>query len=412
MKENGKEILQRPVFTRLLFAQCWEDPRLNEKALQVRPGEVVLSVTSGGCNTLSLLLLDPSEVISIDLNDAQSWLLELKMAGIRALTHGEYLEFLGVRPSPRRLALYQGCRSWLTPQARGHWDDRRRIIKGGVLRAGRYEHYLAAFRRLLIFLQGRRKIRHLFELRTLEEQRRFYQEEWDNRAWRLFFRIFFSRFFLGRAGLDPDFFTYVDGIGGFGEHFRALARHALVDLPIRDNYFLAQICLGRYLNERCLPPYLLAENFSTLRQRVDRIKVVTGELGQVLASQPDESVDCFNLSNVFEWVSPEVFKGMLRQIHRISKPQGRLCYWNLLVRRQHPPSLDALFIPRRELAERLLYEDRSFVYSNFEVASVKKLAHSERKNHARQTAVEVSGPSVDPGRPGLCHAGRPEDRGR
>jgi len=45
-------ILDRPVFERLLFAQCWEDPRLDAAALRVEPGQTVLSVTSGGCNTL------------------------------------------------------------------------------------------------------------------------------------------------------------------------------------------------------------------------------------------------------------------------------------------------------------------------------------------------------------------------
>lgn len=409
MKEQGKEILERPVFARLLFSQCWEDPQLNEEALRIQPGEVVLSVTSGGCNTLSMLLLDPSRIISVDLNDAQSWLLELKIAGIGALTHGQYLELLGVRPSQRRFALYRTCRKELSSAARGYWDQRTRVIKRGVLRAGRYERYLAAFRQLLICLQGRGKIQRLFDLRTLEEQRRYYEEQWDTRAWRLFFRIFFSRFILGRGGLDPDFFTFVDGVKDFGEHFRALARHALVDLPIRDNYFLAQICLGRYLNEQVLPPYLLADNFSALRERVHRIEVVTGELGEILSRQQDESVDCFNLSNVFEWVSPEVFHSMLREIYRISRPRARLCYWNLLVRRSHPACLDHLFRTENELAARLLYEDRSFVYSNFEVAWAKKQPRSERKDRASQISVEISGSPMDSGRSWICHAGRPED---
>lgn len=410
MKEHGKEILERPVFTQLLFGQCWEDPRVTAQALRIRPGDVVLSVTSGGCNTLSLLLKDPSLIISVDLNDAQSWLLELKIAGILSLAHGEYLQLLGVRPSSRRSALYRACRPEMSSSARDYWDQRINMITGGVLRAGRYERYLAAFRRLLLVLQGRRKIQRLFEARTLAERKRFYQEQWDTPAWRLFFRVFFSRLVLGHGGLDPDFFTYVEGIKDFGEHFRSLAQHALVDLPARDNYFLAQICLGGYLHEKVLPPYLLAQNYSILRQRVDRVKVVTAELGQILTSQPDNSVDCFNLSNVFEWVSPEVFEKMLREIYRISTPGARLCYWNLLVQRSHPPTLDDLFTPENKLADRLLFEDRSFVYSNFQVASAKKPVCRKGQRNADQTAVEVSGPSLDPDRPRVCHAGRPKDR--
>jgi S-adenosylmethionine-diacylglycerol 3-amino-3-carboxypropyl transferase len=329
-------------------------------------------------------------VIAVDLNEAQSCLLELKIAGARELSHASYLQLLGALPSARRPRLYQACRAHLTPRARAYWDDHRGWIERGVIRAGRYERYLEAFRRLLILLQGRGRIHRLFVPRTAEERRRFFDEEWDTAAWRLFFRVFFSRTVLGRAGLDPKFFTYVEGIGGFGEHFRRLARHVLVDLPAEDNYFLAQICLGRYLNLRAMPPYLLEENFDRLRACLDRIEIVTGELGPVLASLPDGSVDAFHLSNIFEWFSPEAFEGALRQIHRTARPEARLCYRNLLVRRKHPVALDGLFAPEGDLAVRLLREDRSFVYSHFEVATVKKPVSTERRGPCALTSSGVS----------------------
>lgn len=372
--KSKPEILQRPVFGRLLFAQCWEDPRMDYEALQVQPQHTVLSVTSGGCNTLSLAALGPARVIAVDLNPTQSCLLELKIAGIRTLTHGEYLEFLGVRDSSARWELYHDVREALTPDARAYWDTQRPAIESGLLAAGRYERYLAAFRKLLRVIEGHRNIERLLACGSLEEQRRFYEQTWDSFRWRLFFRVFFSRTVLGLGGLDPRFFSYVNGVANFGEHFRKLTQHMLVDLPVRDNYFLAQIALGRYLDERAMPPYLLAENFETLRQTVDRIEIVTAELGTVLKDLPSSSVDAFNFSNVFEWVPPETFEAMLRETHRVARPGARLCYRNLLVRREHPRSLDHLFTPHDELAARLLYHDRSFVYSNFEVASVKKPA--------------------------------------
>ena len=186
--------------------------------------------------------------------------------------------------------------------------------------------------------------------------------------------MFFSRRVLGAAGLDPAFFTYVEGIPDFGVHFLTLARHALVELPARDNYFLHQICLGRYLDERALPPYLLAENFPALKNSLDRVDVVTDEVGAVLARLPNDSVDAFAYSNVFEWVPPATFEAMLRETHRVARPGARLCYRNLLVRRKHPPTLDSLFEPDDEVAARLLRGDRSFVYSHFEVATALKPA--------------------------------------
>jgi len=367
-------ILERPVFERLLFAQCWDDPRLDAEALRAGPGHTVLSVTSGGCNTLALALQGASRVIAIDLNGAQSALLELKIAGARSLDHSAYLEFLGARTSRRRAALYRKCRTAMPARAQDYWDRKLGLIESGVLRAGRYERYLDAFRRLLWVLEGGRRVERLFTLRSLEEQRRFYETEWNTTLWRLFFRLFFSRGVLGLGGLDPSFFAYVEDIDDFGDHFLERARHALAEIPVRDNYFLAQICLGGYREDLALPPYLEAHNFRALQEAVERVEVMSEELGAFLARQPDESIDRFNLSNIFEWVPSATFERMLRAIYRVARPGARLCYRNLLVRRRHPDSFKDRFEAEDDLAARLLRADRSFVYAHFEIARVRKPA--------------------------------------
>jgi S-adenosylmethionine-diacylglycerol 3-amino-3-carboxypropyl transferase len=368
-RPEAAPILERPVFERLLFAQCWEDPRMDIEALRPRDDSTLVVVTSGGCTALTLALGGAERVIAVDLNAAQSWLLHLKIAGARVLEHGEYLELLGVRASTRRQDLYTRCRPVMPARARAYWDREGDRIDAGVLESGRYERYLAKFRGLLRTLHGERRIARLFDLHDLDEQQRFYDDVWDTAAWRLFFRVFFSRTVLGVAGLDRTFFTYVEGIPDFGAHFLGRARHVLTELPIRENYFLAQICLGHYLEELSLPPYLQPANFERLKTAVRRIEVVTEELGTLLARLPEGSVDGFAFSNVFEWVSLEAFESLLRQAHRVSRPGARLCYRNLLVRRKHLPSLDGLFAPDDTLAARLLYEDRSFVYSHFEIAT-------------------------------------------
>jgi S-adenosylmethionine-diacylglycerol 3-amino-3-carboxypropyl transferase len=365
-------ILKRPVFERLIFAQCWEDPRMDAESLCLQPGKTALVVTSGGCTALSLALLRPDRIFAVDLNAAQSNVLRLKIAGVKRLDHAEYLELLGVRPSKRRNRLYTRCRPYLPPAAAEYWDAHMPLIEAGILRAGRYERYLAAFRRLLLLIEGRRKIAQLFTPRSLADRRRFYEEQWNTRLWRLCFRLFFSRPVLGAMGLDRSFFTYVDGIEHFGAHFLRLTRHALVDLSPQENYFAAQICLGRYLDEKTMPPYLLAENYQRLQSAVDAIEVETMELGAFLARMADCSIDAFAYSNIFEWMPLDRFEECLRQTHRVAKPDARLCYRNLLVKRQTPSNLSSMFRPETALAGRLLAGDRSWVYSNFEVATVLK----------------------------------------
>jgi hypothetical protein len=59
------------------------------------------------------------------------------------------------------------------------------------------------------------------------------------------------------------------------------------------------------------------------------------------------------------------YRRLLEQIWRVAAPNGRLCYRNLLVRRERPRSLEARFRSHGESARRLLWHDRSFVYDNF-----------------------------------------------
>src|SRR5262249_38244149 len=106
----GSEVAGRADFSRLRYAQCWEDADVLPTGLDVRPGDVCLSIASAGDNTLALLTRGPARVIALDLSPAQLACLELRVAAYRQLTHGELLELIGSVPGRRRNALYQQLR--------------------------------------------------------------------------------------------------------------------------------------------------------------------------------------------------------------------------------------------------------------------------------------------------------------
>jgi S-adenosylmethionine-diacylglycerol 3-amino-3-carboxypropyl transferase len=369
----------RPVFQKLIFAQCWEDPELDIEGLAPTRSDRVLVVTSGGCTALSILTRGPRELIAIDMNPAQSYLLELKLAGIRILDdHDAYLKLLGVRfvedkapEGPPPAELYRRVRPLLSPDAQEFWDAHADWIQKGVLWCGRYESYLALFRRLLHIVVGRKTVRELLRLAPAE-QARFYRERWDTAGWRLLFRMFFSRYVLGRRGLDPMFFRHVEGVPSFGEHWRQAAEHVLTELPVRTNYFLAQIGTGAYLNREHVPRYLHPCTFDELKRHADRVRIVTGELESFLSQRRGNSIDKFALSNVFEWVDQDSYEQILRQVWRVGSHGARLCYRNLLVYRERPRSLAPVLRSHCSDAQDLLFGDRSFVYSNFVIEEVVK----------------------------------------
>ena len=143
---------------------------------------------------------------------------------------------------------------------------------------------------------------------------------------------------------------------------------SVAELPARSNYFLAQVLLGRYLDEVTVPDYLKEENFETIRNRLDRLTAVTADIGEALSALPEESIDCFALSNVFEYSPRELFDRSIAALVRAARPEARLSLRNLLAPRRlaHHPA----FVVDAALSVRLRDADRGFIYSSFEAARV------------------------------------------
>jgi S-adenosylmethionine-diacylglycerol 3-amino-3-carboxypropyl transferase len=354
-----------PYGGRLMFTQSWEDPACDLAALRPQPGETIFAIISGGDNVFGLLLTDPARIIAVDLNPAQVHLLELKRAAFRRLTHAEMLTLLGVRAAAEPQRLYRQLRTDLSPAARDFWDTRPEWFDQGLLVRGGFERYYAMCRALLRVVIGRRRLERLFTLR-FDEQRAFYVQEWDTWAWRALLRIACSKYVLGKR-LDPTWFAHAE-VSSFGRHFARLAEHAVAELPARSNYFLAQLFLGRYLDDDTVPDYLRQENFATIRGRLDRITPITADVCAAVAALGPQSVDCFALSNVFEYSPRVLFEQTLSALVRAARPGARFALRNLLAPRRLAEHAE--FTVDAALSSALRDADRGFIYSRFEAATL------------------------------------------
>jgi S-adenosylmethionine-diacylglycerol 3-amino-3-carboxypropyl transferase len=348
-----------------MFAQSWEDPICDLAALQTAPGETVFAITSGGDNVLGFLLTDAAEIIAVDLNPTQNYLLELKCAAFKTLPHSDLLLLLGVPRNTESAALYEKVRPHLGEQPRAFFDTRRHWFRRGLLTQGGFERYFAMLRLVLGLVQGRRTIEGLFQT-DLDKQRDYYARSWNGSGWQALVRIGCSRRVLGNR-LDPSWFEHSD-IEEFGKHFLALVEHALCDIPARPNYFLAQILLGRYLNTQAVPAYLRPENFEKIRRGLGRLRALTADVGTAVYELPQQSVDCFALSNVFEYSPPDLFDRTCTALSRAARPGARFALRNLVARRSLADRPE--FVVDQELSARLREQDRAFIYSRFEAATL------------------------------------------
>jgi S-adenosylmethionine-diacylglycerol 3-amino-3-carboxypropyl transferase len=336
------EAATRADFSSIRYAQVWEDADVLLAALDPQAGHTVVSIASAGDNALALLARGPARVVALDLNPAQLACLELRVAAYRELEHAELLQLIGSRESPGRLALYQRCRAILSPTVRDFWDAHAGEIAAGIGSAGKFERYFATFRRrLLPLVHSRARVTALLRGGSREERERFYEKTWNTWRWRLLFRIFFSRFVMGRFGRDPAFFRYVKG--SVADRILTRARHALTNLNPAENPYLHWILTGTH--GAALPFALRPENFDAIRTNLARLEWRQQSLEEFLEAEPALRVDRWNLSDIFEYMSEENTGTLLARLAAASNPGGRLAYWNMLAPRSRSDSLAHRLLP-------------------------------------------------------------------
>ena len=235
-------------------------------AINGRPGAVLLSIASGGENSLALLSHPVGQVIAIDRSPPQIAALELKMAAFRRLTHPEMVVLLVAHPGPQSLRrdLCGRCRGDLSGASQAFWDADSAWLRAGVLPVARFERYLALFRRLVLpLVHGAQCRSEALPVRSPAERRQWYDSRWDTWRWRWLFRLFFSRASLGALGTDPSFVR-------FGEESEAEQLLALVEGEPNANPYLHWILRGHYAQH--LPLALRPEHFGAIRSRLDRLE--------------------------------------------------------------------------------------------------------------------------------------------
>lgn len=360
------EIEGKADFGHIRYAQLWEDADVLTQALGDCAGGTLVSICAAGDNALAMLVLDPAKVVVVDLSLAQIACLKLRIGAYRHLTHPEFLELMGARPSTQRRALLNRALSDLDAETRRLWeglaDDVDQHGAGGV---GKFERYFRIFRtRLLPFVHSQKTIDSIFEARLKPARETFLETRFNTWRWRLLLNVFFSRFVMGRMGRDQAFFDHVEGSPA--QHVARRIRHAAVDCDPSDNPYLHWIMQGTH--GRALPMTWRAEHFEVIKSRLDRLDIRPGSLEAFVST--GEKADGFNLSDIFEYMSPEVFAQVYGTILNAANPGARLVYWNMMAPRRVPAGLVDRVTTLADVEDRLKAIDKAFFYSDFVVEQV------------------------------------------
>lgn len=362
-------------FSEIRYAQCWEDTDILLAGLNVQSHHTCLSIASGGDNTLALLTAQPQKVIAIDFSLAQIACLELRAAAYQNLSYQEMIDLVTSKAdiAPElRLALFQRCQVDLSPATRRFWSDRQAIIAQGLMSGGKFERYLRLFRqRILPLIHSPSMIENLFKQIESQKRQIWFQEEWNTWRWQLIFKLFFSRFVMGRLGRDPSFFKYVED--NVAQSILTRANTALMRHNPQTSSYLQWIALGNY--QMALPYALRSENFAEIHNNLNRLEIHHLGLKEYLKKYPSQTINRFNLSNIFEWISLDNYVDLMQAILKVSEANTRLLYWNLLVDR-HSSLLDSKkvgrspFTPCVDLSKQLYRDSKIFFYKRLVIEDI------------------------------------------
>ena len=362
------EIEAKAAFDHIRYAQVWEDADVLTQALGDVSGKTLLSVGSAGDNALAMLTLDPEKIVVVDLSPAQIACLRLRIGAFRALSHEEFLELTGSRPSNRRASLLSRTLAETDPDTRDFWRSLSSEVNAyGIGEVGKFERYFRLFRTwLLPLVHSKGTINDIFLPRAFEDRRVFFEKRFNTFRWRLLVNIFFSRFVMGRLGRDKAFFDHVEGSPA--KHVARRVKHAAVETDPSKNPYLHWIMTGTH--GEALPMAWRAAHYEVIRDRLDRLDIRLGSVEAFLST--GEKACGFNLSDIFEYMSSSVFEEVYGAILSAAAPGARLVYWNMMAPRRVPERFADKVETLRDIEERLKAEDMAFFYSDFVVEEVRR----------------------------------------
>ena len=347
-------------FSLLRYSFGNEDWRTEEEALDIQPQDHVLCITASGDRPLNLLTRECQKIVCIDANPVQNYLLQLKVAAMQALDYDAYLAFLGAVPNrERKHVLQQHLLPLMESDAVQFWTKHQRIVSKGVLYQGAVERLTNMGAKLFSLIRGK-KVKRLFSMNNIEEQRKFLREEWDSyflrKAFNLVLNTFLSRLMIEDPGLTNFSSDIKPGNYIYDRIYTSLERELA-----RKNPLLSLILRGRVSSE-AFSPYLTEEGVQSIKPRLSALEVHTTNILNYLESLTEPCFDAFSLSDVASYLSYPDFVRLLKGMIKAAKPGARFCLRQFLSSYEIPAQLQPYFVQDKSLEKRLERLDNCFVY--------------------------------------------------
>lgn len=329
-------------FDRLVYPQIWEDPEVDIRALELDQHSRVFTISSGGCNALNYLTVEPNSITVVDLNEAHIALIKLKKAALKHLPdHESFFDFFGRADRSKNLDAYEiHIKPHLDEKTIDYWEGRetfwgpRRIeyFTDGFYRHGLLGRFIGSIHWVSKRLGY--DIRQVMLARTPEEQQRLFDEHvapvFDTRL---------MKFLCNRAvvmyslGIPPAQFDEMDKESKQAQHgmhnlLKERARRLACDFPLEDNYFAWQAFNREYdiKHRQAVPRYLKQAYFEDLKQNIDRIQVHHQSMTERLKAMPANSLNAYLFLDAQDWMNETQLTELWEEVNRTAMPGAKVVF--------------------------------------------------------------------------------------
>lgn len=302
----------------IIYNISWEDPRVERKKLKFNKKDVILTISSAGCNVLDYLCDDPKAIVAADLNEAQLALLDLKLACIESgMPHEDFFSLFG-RSDPEvfKKNYTNNVRPLLRRESsKEFWDKNGSLFDSNLMFAGS-SGLMAYFLMVICKIAGLDKNMH----RKISID--------PEKSW----------FLLGAAWVisQPWMWEWLAPLGGVPQaQLSLLSRQPelfsdrLLEILstrmwAKDNYFYHGYITGVFAKD-CCPRYMSAEHYPDLKGRVKNVTLHHGLLGEAAKKRKDWTV--ISLLDSMDWMSFEMVAGLVYDIvPHVDKAKCRI-FW-------------------------------------------------------------------------------------
>lgn len=317
-----------------LYSLSWEDPRVDEGVLEINTDDTVLTLTSGGCNALDLVHQGAGLVVSVDINPAQSYLLELKRVAIMRLPFSDVWSMFGegLHSQFGRL-LQMDLAPFLSQGASNFWFTKSYYFKNGLYYHGGMGRLIRAVRVLARLMRQEHWVDSLVNAPSLEKQK----ELWfatvgrcllqASIITRLFAFLVTNRLVLwfcagvckGQLKLiqkEDNIYNYVVRC------LNSTAEHSY----LRDSNYFYRCCLTGKFAPKCCPRFLEEDCFHHLKEELaknERLLIRTGSFVDELRKRKYTKVI---LMDHVDWLEQADIDTLCDALSEQVQPGGRVIW--------------------------------------------------------------------------------------